>query len=163
MPVNNNNGNNNGNDFNKIHDDLTVALNAFIDKLKEDHNTFKTIRDFYRTLHNKIRIEKLGNPAFVGVDNGGPEIVRDLAPYQADHIVPILALIDTLEEPRGQFTEDIKLTFEDIEDDLEGEYQNGGKRKTRRRKERKSMKHRKMTRKTRTSRRKYRSSYRRRR
>ena len=84
-------GNNNNN---VLGDRMTNIVLELIEKLIEDHDVFATSRDILRTLHNKVRTEKLGVPAFPSFANGGPEVPRVLAPYQAAYINPLMAKID---------------------------------------------------------------------
>lgn len=174
------NNNNNIAINDEVHNNLSNAIDAFIDIVKTTNHTFQAVRDFLRTLHNKIRTDKLDKPALVGLDNYGPEQIRDLSPYTNNFINPMMAIINELPEPRNLFDVLIKEMFEEHEFDLEAEYnnnnqnnengnQNGGKRKTRRRtlqrtlhrKLRKSVKHRSLNRKSRYSSRKQRGAYRR--
>jgi hypothetical protein len=183
--MNNNNNNNNNNENLAINDEvrnnIANAIDGFIDIVKTTNHTFKAVRDFLRTLHNKIRTDKLEKPVLVGLANYGPEQIRDLSPYTNNFIVPMIAIINELPEPRNQFDVLIKEMFEEHESDLEAEYnnnnngsdenngaQNGGKRKsqrrkTQRRKLRKSIKRRPLNRKSRYLSRKQRGTYRRRR
>jgi hypothetical protein len=159
----------------EVSNNLGNAIDAFIDIVKTTNLTFEAVRDFLRTLHNKIRTDKLGKPALDGLDNYGPELIRDLSPYTNNFIVPIMAIIDRLPEP-GQFDLLIKEMFKEHELDLKAEYnsneennnnngenngsQNGGRKRKTRRKVRKSIK---KNRKSRYSSRKQRGTYRRRR